>query len=295
MLGSKMAELLKERGHELLTPNRSEVDLNRPHTIENFFNARTFDALVNCAGFTRVDACEEPAKFSMALNVNGTSLGWLGKFSKKTQRTLVHFSTDYVFDGNKEEPYQEADKPAPLNVYGGTKWQGERLLQAENPFHYLIRTSWVFGPKGDNFVNKIADLLITKPKVEVVSDQFGGPSYTGDIAQFALELLEKKAASGTYHFCNEGYVSWFEFAKEIQKQTGFVSCEIAPVSSENIFRPARRPANSRLDISKAALTVGHAFRTWQEALSDYLMKDYKNEPALTLGRDPCLQRSLPRG
>ncbi len=279
MLGSKMAELLKERGHELLAPARAEVDLNRPHTIENFFKAKTFDALVNCAGFTRVDACEEPAKFSMALNVNGTSLGWLGKFSKKTQRTLVHFSTDYVFDGKKEEPYQETDKPAPLNVYGKTKWQGERLLQAENPFHYLIRTSWVFGPKGDNFVNKMADLLISRPRVEVVADQIGGPSYTGDIAQFALELLEKKAAPGTYHFCNEGYASWFEFAQEIQKQTGFISCEVAPVSSDNIFRPAQRPANSRLDISKAALTVGHAFRTWQEALGDYLMKDYKNEQA----------------
>lgn len=278
MLGSKMAELLKTGGHELLTPSHSEVDLNRPHGIENFFKNNHFDVLVNCAAFTRVDACEEPAKFSMAWNVNGTSVGWLAKFCKKTQRTLVHFSTDYVFDGQKEDAYVESDLPAPLNTYGKTKLQGEKLIQMENPVYYLVRTSWVFGPQGDNFVNKIADLLISKPRVEVVSDQVGGPTYTGDLAQFAIELLEKKAKPGIYHFCNEGFASWFEFAKEIQKQTGFVSCEVAPVLSENIFRPAVRPANSRLDSSKAVLTVGHAFRSWRESLGDYLMKDFKNEP-----------------
>ena len=196
MLGFKMADVFKAKGHELLTPSHSQVDLNRPHTIEKFFNENVFDALVNCAGFTRVDACEEPAKFSMAMNVNGTSIGWLAKYCKKTKRTLVHFSTDYVFNGQKEDPYLETDRPDPLNVYGKTKWQGEKLLQAEDPFYYLVRTSWVFGPKGDNFVSSMAELLMTKPRVEVVEDQVGGPTYTDDLAQFTLELLDKKAAPG---------------------------------------------------------------------------------------------------
>ena len=157
------------------------------------------------------------------------------------------------------------------------EWQ--KLLQAENPVHYLIRTSWLFGPNGQNFVNTIADLLISKPRVEVVSDQFGGPSYTGDIAQFTLELLEKKAESGLYHFCNGGHTSWYEFAKEIQKQTGFASCEVAPVPSENVFRPAHRPADSRLDTSKAVRALGHPIRSWQEALGEFINKEFQNEPA----------------
>src|SRR5580693_1993631 len=127
LLGSKAAEFFKAKGHELLTPGRSEADLNHPHTLENFFLANSFDVLVNCAGFTKVDACEEPAKFSMALNINGTSVGWLAQFCKKTGRVLVHYSTDYVFNGSKEEAYQETDPTDPLNVYGKTKRQGEKL------------------------------------------------------------------------------------------------------------------------------------------------------------------------
>jgi dTDP-4-dehydrorhamnose reductase len=279
MLGFKMAEIFKAKGHELLTPSHSQVDLNRPHTIEIFFRDQSFDVLINCAGFTRVDACEEPAKFSMAMNVNGTSVGWLAKYCKKTNRILIHFSTDYVFNGRKAEPYVETDKPDPLNTYGKTKWQGEKLLQKENPFYYLVRTSWVYGLKGENFVNKMAELLMTKPRLEVVDDQVGGPTYTGDLAQFSLELLEKKAPPGLYHFSNGGTASWFEFAQDIQKQTGYVSCEIVPCSSENIFRPAQRPANSRFDLSKAIQAVGHPIRPWQEALGDYLMKDYQNAPS----------------
>ncbi len=279
MLGFKMAEIFKAKGHELLTPGHSQVDLNRPYTIENFFKDQSFEVLVNCGAFTRVDACEEPAKFSMALNVNGTSVGWLAKYCRKTRRILVHFSTDYVFNGQKEGPYLETDKPDPLNTYGKTKLEGERLLRAEDPFYYLVRTSWAFGPKGDNFVSRMAELLMTKPRIEVVDDQVGGPTYTGDLAQFTLELLEKKAKPGLYHFSNAGAASWFEFAQEVRRQTGYVSCEIAPVSSANIFRPALRPANSRFDLTKATGAAGHAFRAWQEALGDYLTKDFNNEPA----------------
>ena len=275
MLGFKMAEVLKARGHELLTPPRSEVDLNRPHTIENFFNSKTFDTLINCAGFTRVDACEEAAKFSMVMNVNGTSVGWLAKLCKKTGRILVHFSTDYVFDGKKGEPYRETDEPDPLNIYGKTKWQGEKLIRAEDPFHYLIRASWVYGPGGNNFVDTMLSLLRSRPKVEVVRDQVGAPTYTGDLAVFVLELLEKKAESGLYHFANEGSTSWYLFAKEIQDQTGLQSCDIAPVYSDTVFRPALRPANSRFDLSKAVKAVGHPCRPWEAALDEYLAKEYK--------------------
>ena len=279
MLGFKIAQVFGSKGHELLTPKSSEVNLNHPHTLEKFFKDNSFDVLINCGGFTRVDACEEPAKFSMAMNVNGTSAGWLAKFCKKTSRTLVCFSTDYVFDGEKGEPYREEDRPGPVNTYGRTKLRAEKLIQAEKPSYYLIRTSWFFGPQGTNFVDTIIGLLKNKARIEVVKDQVGGPTYTGDLALFTLELLEKKAEPGFYHFSNEGTTSWFDFAREIQKQTGLSSCEIAPVLSENVFRPARRPANSRFDLSKSVKAVNHPFRAWQEALGDYLTKEFKNETA----------------
>lgn len=270
MLGSKVAEFLKARNQELVLPDRSEADLNYPHTLEKFFQSQSFDVLVNCAAFTRVDACEEPAKFSMAMNVNGTAVGWLAKFCKKNNRVLVHYSTDYVFDGRKEEPYLETDATTPLNVYGRTKRQGEKLLLLENPHFYLIRSSWVFGPKGRNFVDTMAGLMKNRSRIEVVDDQIGGPTYTGDLARFTWELLEKKAAPGAYHFANSGYVAWYGFAKEIQSQMGLTRCEVVRVSSDRVFRPAERPANSRFDLSKAIQVLGYSPRSWQEALKDYL-------------------------
>jgi len=279
MLGSKALEFLKTRGHEVLAPSRAEVDLSRPHTLEAFFRNTTFDVLFNCAAFTRVDACEEPAKFSMAMAVNGAAVGWLAKFCKAFGRTLVHFSTDYVFDGKKGDPYREEDPTSPLNVYGLSKRQGERLILTEDFPFYLIRTSWLFGPNGNNFVRTMADLLISKPRVEVVDDQLGGPTYTGDLAAFALELLEKKAPSGLYHFCNDGYASWYDFAVEIRKRTGFSSCAVVPVPSENVFRPAARPADSRLDTLKAITVVGHPPQPWKDALGEYLEKEFQNATA----------------
>jgi dTDP-4-dehydrorhamnose reductase len=215
----------------------------------------------------------------MVLNVNGTAVGWLSKLARKTGRTLVHYSTDYVFNGRKEDPYFEEDAPDPINTYGRTKLQGEKLLRTDNPLFYLIRSSWIFGPHGANFVDKMAGLLKTKSRVEVVGDQVGGPTYTGDLAQFTLELLEKKAEPGIYHFANEGHVSWNGFANEIQKQTGLTRCELISVPSASIFRPAERPSNSRFDLTKATLAVGHPPRPWREALKEYLGKEFKSEAA----------------
>lgn len=279
MLGSRIAELLRSRNHELLTPSHDELDLLYPHLIERFFKAHSFDALFNCAAFTRVDACEEPSKFAMAQTVNGTSVGWLAKFSRTFGRTLVHFSTDYVFDGKKDEPYVETDLTGPLNVYGRTKLQGEKLVQAEAQAFYLIRTSWVYGPGGDHFVKRMASLLKEKHRIEVVRDQVGGPTYTGDLAQFSLDLLEKKAPFGTYHYANSGHTSWFKFAEEIKVQLGLHQCELVPVHSDKVFRPAERPANSCFDITKAQSVSGAPIRRWQEALKEYLAKEFPREAA----------------
>lgn len=274
MLGSKALEVFKQSGHELLTPFRTHLDLSRGDQIESYFKNNSFDVLVNCTGYTKVDACEEKENMPAAQDVNGTAVGRLAHSCKTSGRILVHFSTDYVFDGTKPEPYQETDKTNPVNVYGQTKLEGEKLLQAESPFFYLIRTSWVFGPGGPNFVKTIVGLLKTKSKIEVVTDLVGGPTYTGDLANFTLELLDLKAESGLYHFANDGYTSWNGFAQEIKVLTGF-SCEVAPTLSEKFVRPAKRPSNSRFDLSKASHAVGHRPRPWQESLKDYLIKELK--------------------
>lgn len=274
MLGSKVLELFKLAGHELLSPLRTDLDISLGDQVENYFKNNSFDAMVNCAGYTEVDACEEKENVPTARDVNGTAVGRLAHCCKTSGRILVHFSTDYVFDGAKSEPYQETDQTNPVNVYGQTKLEGEKLLRAENPFFYLIRTSWVFGPNGPNFVKTIAGLLKTKPKIEVVTDQVGGPTYTGDLARFALELLGKKAEAGLYHFANDGYTSWNGFAQEIKFLIGS-ACEVAPTLSGKFVRPAKRPSNSRFDLSKAVRAVGHHPRPWQESLKEYLTKELK--------------------
>lgn len=270
MLGAQVAEKLRRGGHTVLTPSHAEVNLSKPHSLERFFEARSFQALVNCAAFTRVDACEEAAWHSEAFSVNGVGVGWLAKFCRQSGRTLIHFSTDYVFDGEKEEPYGETDIPNPINAYGRTKRQGEKLLMAEKPDFYLIRTSWLYGPGGRHFVKTMMELFRVKSKVEVVTNQMGTPTYTLDVASFLSELLDKQAPLGIYHFANQDRTSWYDFALEIQKQTGMKDCKIVPTLSENIIRPARRPANSVFDLSKATAAVGHSFRSWQAALEEYL-------------------------
>jgi len=274
MLGSKTLEVFKKAGHELLAPNRFELNVSHLSEIEKYFNNYFFDILINCTGFTKVDACEDKANASMALTVNGTAIGWLAQYCKATQRVLVHFSTDYVFDGEKSEPYQETDSTHPINIYGETKREGEKLIMEVNPFFYLIRTSWVFGSGGSNFVKTMVELLKTKTKIEVVTDQVGGPTYTNDLARFILELIDQRAKYGLYHFANEGYTSWNGFAQEIKRLTGS-ACEIIPALSANFTRPAKRPANSRFDLSKASQAVGHRPRPWQEALEEYLTKELK--------------------
>jgi dTDP-4-dehydrorhamnose reductase len=185
----------------------------------------------------------------------------------------VHFSTDYVFDGQKPSPYLESDPTTPINIYGKTKLMGEKEIQEIGPAAYIIRTSWVYGPNGPNFVRTIAGLLKSKTQLPVVTDQVGGPTYTGDLASFALALLERKAQTGLYHFANGGYTSWNGFAQEIKKVLAITTCEILPATSEQFVRPARRPANSRFDLSKAAAVLGRPPRPWQDALKDYLEKE----------------------
>ncbi len=269
MLGSRMATLLRVSGHQVLSPVRSLLDITDPAGLETFFKNETFDGMVNCSAFTAVDACEDPAQYPIALKVNAQSVGEMAKLSREKKRWLVHVSTDYVFDGKGERPWREEDPIQPLNAYGQTKAEGERLFQEQGCPGWIVRTSWLYGPQGKHFVRTMAKLMREKTSVEVVEDQIGGPTYTGDLARFILDLVEGKPAKGVYHFANEGYVSWHGFADAIRKELG-LSCEVKSIPSSRFPRPAKRPFNSRFDLSKSRAVARNPFRPWREALKDYL-------------------------
>jgi dTDP-4-dehydrorhamnose reductase len=208
MLGSRVERLFKEAGHDLLTPSLEEVDFTRPETLERFYRENDFEGVVNCAAYTAVDACEDPAIYPLALKINGEAVGVLARLSASMGRWLIHISTDYVFNGSGTEPHRVDEPTDPLNAYGRTKWEGERLFQAAGNPGYIVRTSWLYGPNGKHFVDTIAGLLKTKPRVEVVDDQVGGPTFSGSLAGFLLDLAETQPQRGVYHFADSGYVSW---------------------------------------------------------------------------------------
>jgi dTDP-4-dehydrorhamnose reductase len=269
MLGSAMVARLRRTGHEALSPDPAEVDLLRPDSLEAFFRSVPFDGLVNCAAFTAVDDCENPAKYPEALKVNGEVVGVLGRLCRTSSRWLVHLSTDYVFNGRSDRPYREEDSTDPLNAYGRTKWEGEKAFRASGVEGWIVRTSWLYGPQGRHFVRTMARLLREKPKVEVVEDQVGGPTFTHDLAAFILDLVETRAPYGLYHFSNEGHTSWFGFACAIRDELG-LKTPVLPVTSDQFPRPALRPGNSRFDLAKARSVARTPIRPWRDALKEYL-------------------------
>jgi dTDP-4-dehydrorhamnose reductase len=273
MLGSKVALAFGEAGHTMITPSRQELSLADEGALERFYQDQPFDGVINCAAFTAVDACEDPAQYPLALRINGTAVGKMARLSQSSGRWLIHLSTDYVFNGKSANPYREEDPTDPVNAYGKTKLEGEWLFHEAGEPGWMVRTSWMYGPHGRHFVKTMAGLLRTKDKVEVVNDQIGGPTYTGDLAQFLLELCEKRVAKGVYHYANSGTVSWHELACAIRDELGIKSCEVIPVTSDRFPRPAQRPKNSSFDLTKAESVSKDLIRSWREALGDYLREE----------------------
>jgi len=272
MLGSKALPVFGAAGHEIIAPGRPEADLTDGRSLENLFRHRTFDVLVNCAAFTDVDGCEDASSYEAAMDVNARGPGRLSRLCRETGRRLVHLSTDYVFDGSSDRPCAEDDPLRPVNAYGRTKAEGEKAVRDGGADAIIVRTSWLYGPNGRNFVRTIAGLLRSKTRIDVVDDQVGGPTYTGDLALFLLDLVETGASGGVYHFANEGYVSWRGFAEAIRGLLG-LSCEIVPVPSDRVPRKAKRPRSSRFDLSKARAVSRRPLRPWDAALADYLKED----------------------
>ena len=266
MLGQDLVKVL-ERFFEVVALGRDELDISLYNNVKKVLKEVSPQVVINAAGYTDVDACERKSRLAFA--VNGEGAKNLARATSVLKAKLVYISTDYVFDGKKETPYSEEDQPNPLNVYGESKLMGERYVQKFADDYLIVRTQWLFGPGGRNFVDTILDLSQDRERIEVVDDQVGSPTYTLDLSRAILTLLEKDLW-GVFHVSNSGSCSWYEFAKEILAQVGRDTIQLVPISSADLTRPARRPLYSVLSNENLHKEAGLAMRPWQEALRDYL-------------------------
>ena len=236
------------------------------------------DVVVHTAAMTDVDGCQADKDKAYKINAEGTKNVALA--CKDSGAILIYISTDYVFDGKGKTPYKESDNTSPLSAYGDSKLKGEEAVKAIFKKYFILRTSWLYGENGKNFVKTILAKAKTDKVLKVVSDQIGSPTYTVDLAKAIHKLLDKlslqlKAYSlqpyGIYHVSNSGGISWNEYAKKILELAGS-STKVIPISSEELNRPAVRPAMSVLDNSKFTGYTGYRLRGWEEALKEYLEK-----------------------
>lgn len=265
-LGYNLAKELKARGVEFIAPSLEELDLTTEDGAKNFILEKKPDVVAHCAAYTAVDKAESESE--LALTVNGFGTRWVAEACRDVGAKMIYISTDYVFGGDGKIPYEVNDEKKPVNVYGRSKLLGEDAVSAIVDKHFIVRTSWVFGINGNNFIKTMLRLAETKKILTVVNDQIGSPTYTVDLAK----LLADMAASdkyGTYHATNEGFCSWAEFAREIFSQAG-IEIEVEGIPTIEYPTPARRPFNSRL--SKKSLDEAGFNRLpgWQDALRRYL-------------------------
>lgn len=266
MLGRALVTEARRRGYPTLGLSREQADITDRERLLYWADAFRPDLIVNCAAFTRVDACESERE--RAFEVNGRAVGNVVAAAEKAGARLIHVSTDYVFDGEAAEPYTEDAEPAPRSVYGASKLEGERQALAWARA-LVVRTSWVFGPDGPNFARSITDLIERgQHPLRVVDDQTGCPTYTRFLAR-ALWHLSVLDLTGIVHYRNREPTTWFGFAQEIARLWDR-SVEVLPVSTEEVPRPAPRPVYSVLDVSRFQEAVGREVEPWGWGLVEYL-------------------------
>ena len=255
---------------EFIFLSREDLPIHHFELVRNFFHAYHPHYLINCAAYTAVDRAESEKE--LAFQVNGEAVGVLAAVCKEQECRFLHVSTDYVFDGNASLPYIEEDPVNPQSVYGASKLEGENQALALNPGTIIIRTSWVYSSFGKNFVKTMLKLMSEKNELNVVNDQQGSPTYAADLAAVIMQIVNSgKWQPGIYHFCNEGIISWYDFAVAIRDMSGS-SCSVHPIPSHQYPTPARRPGWSVLNTTK----IQHAYqvqtRDWIASLAECLQK-----------------------
>jgi len=262
MLGRDLMALLGDgsRGVDI-----AEIDVTSHESVERVLTALHPSVVINCAAYTDVDGCE--TNVDTAMQVNGEGVAYLAMVTRELGAKLVHVSTDYIFDGGKGSPYLEDDPPHPLSIYGESKLTGE-MNASFNPDHLIVRTQWLYGLYGKNFVETMLRLGTEKDELTVVDDQIGSPTWTVDLAKAIIVLIEK-GCQGVYHAANSEFCSWNGFAKAIFEESG-LAVSVKPMTTEALNRPARRPLYSTLDCSKLKQDTGFQPQPWRDALRSYL-------------------------
>lgn len=264
-LGTELRQLLDKRGVDYMATDSKQLDITKKMAVDTYFESNQPDVVYDCAAYTAVETAEEePGKTAnYAVNVSGTRN--LAQAAEKIGATLVYISTDYVFDGTKSDMYLETDAVNPKNEYGLAKYQGEQAVREIMSHYYIVRTSWVFGKYGNNFVFTMMKLAQTHDKLTVVNDQIGRPTWTKTLAEFMGYAVEEKLAYGLYQLSNDDSCSWYDFACEILKDT---QVQVEPVDSTAFPQKAYRPKHSVMSLNKVKAT-GFEIPTWQKALQDF--------------------------
>lgn len=265
-LGHDVVNELTKRGHTPIGVDVEEMDITDASAVEQEMKKEPLDAVIHCAAYTAVDAAEDNRDICMRVNAEGTRN--IARVCRELDIKMIYISTDYVFDGEGERPWEPDDPRNPLNVYGESKYQGELAVEEYLDKYFIVRIAWVFGVNGKNFIKTMLRLAENQKEINVVNDQTGSPTYTYDLAVLLADMVETDRY-GRYHATNEGLCTWYEFAKEIFAQAG-VEVRLNPVSSEEFPAKAKRPHNSRMDKSKLTENGFSRLPSWQDALKRYL-------------------------
>lgn len=265
-LGYDVVNELKKRGLEAVGVDIDEMDITDASSVERVIADASVDAVIHCAAYTAVDAAEDNEAICRKVNAEGTQN--IANVCKSLGIKMMYISTDYVFDGEGTKAWQPDDERHPLNVYGITKYEGELAIQNTLDQFFIVRIAWVFGINGKNFIKTMLNLAHNHPKLTVVNDQFGSPTYTYDLAVLLVDMIQTEKY-GIYHATNEGICTWYEFACEIFKQAG-VDVKVEPVTSDAFPTKAKRPSNSRMSKDKLDEQGFHRLPTWQDAVKRYI-------------------------
>lgn len=269
MLAKSVIDQFKNE-NELILTDVMDLDITNNEKTNEFVNNLKPDYIINCAAYTAVDKAEEDIELAKKVNAIGPKN--LAIAAKNNNATLIHISTDYVFNGdlNVNESYKEEDEINPVTVYGKTKAMGEKYIIDNCDNYYIFRTAWLYGD-GNNFVRTMVKLGKEKEKVSVVMDQHGSPTYTVDLANIIYQVIQKKLPYGIYHSTNEGFTTWYDFTKRIYEISN-INCKVNPVTSEQFIRPAKRPKNSKLSKQKL-LENNIVIPKYEDALTRYLKSE----------------------
>lgn len=265
-LGTDVMNELAKRGYEGIGVDVEEMDITDPAAVERVIAGANVETVVHCAAYTAVDAAEDNEELCRKVNAFGTEN--IAKVCRKLDLKMVYISTDYVFDGEGERPWEPDDARQPLNIYGQTKYEGELAVENNLKKFFIVRIAWVFGVNGKNFIKTMLNLAKTHDELNVVNDQIGSPTYTYDLSRLLVDMIETEKY-GFYHATNEGLCTWFEFAQEIFRQAG-VEIKVNPVDSSQFPAKAKRPHNSRMSKEKLTAKGFERLPAWQDALSRYL-------------------------